>query len=113
MERKLYFFAIFFITILIIRTFLYVHPTPGPTINGFRIHHYMFGLVLAPIGALAGSIALYAMGVGLFIDELGYLIIGGKTHEENYSKASLLLLGLFIMLTFLFREQLLFWKALK
>ncbi len=110
MESKLFFFTIFFITILITRSFLFVHPTPGPTINGFRIHHYMLGLVLAPVGALAGSVALYAMGVGLFVDELGYLIIGGKTHEENYSKASLLLLGLFIVLTFLFRKQLLFWS---
>ena len=110
MEVKLYFFIIFFITILVTRVFLYVHPTPSPTINGFRTHHYMYGLVLAPTGALLGSVTVFAVGVGLFVDELGYLLIGGKNHEENYSKASLLLLTLFILLAYIFREQMLFWK---
>ena len=110
MEVKLYFFIIFFITILVTRVFLYVHPTPSPTINGFRTHHYMYGLVLAPVGALVGSVTIFAVGVGLFVDELGYLLIGGKTHEENYSKASLLLLTLLIVLAYIFREQMLFWR---
>src|SRR3989344_1287872 len=109
MEIKLYFFVIFFITILLTRVFLYINPTPAPTINGFRTHHYMYGLVLAPAGALLGSVTIFAVGTGLFVDKLGYLLIGGKTHEENYSKASLLLLGLFVVLAYIFRGQLLFW----
>ena len=110
MEIKLYFFVIFFITVIVTRVFLYLHPTPSPTINGFRTHHYMYGLILAPTGALLGSVTIYAVGVGLVVDELGYLLIGGKTHTENYSKVSLLLLGLFVILVYIFRKQLLFWK---
>lgn len=110
MEIKLYFFVIFFITIFVTRVFLYIHPTPAPTIKGFRTHHYMYGLVLATAGVLLGSVTLYAVGIGLFIDEFGYLLIGGKTHEENYSKTSLLLLALFVVLAYIFRGQLLFWK---
>ena len=108
MEIELYFFVIFFITILLTRVFLYVHPTPAPTINGFRAHHYMYGLILAPAGALLGSVTIFAVGAGLFVDELGYLLIGGKTHEENYSKTSLVLLVIFIVLAYIFREQILF-----
>lgn len=110
MEPKLSFFAIFLITILLIRVFLYAHPTPALTINGFRTHHWMYGLLLAPAGALLGSVALYAVGIGLFVDELGYVLIGGKTHEDNYSKASLFLLGIFIVAVFLLKGQLLFWR---
>ena len=110
MEIKLYFFVIFLITILLTRVFLYIHPTPAPTISGFRTHHYMYGLVLALAGALFGSVTIFAVGVGLFVDELGYLLIGGKTHEENYSKASLILLSIFIVLAYIFREQMLFWR---
>ena len=110
MDIKLYFFAIFFITILTTRVFLYFNPTPSLTIKGFRMHHHMYGLILAPAGVLLGNMAIYSVGVGLFVDELGYLIIGGKTHEENYSKISLVLLILFISLTYIFREQLLFWR---
>jgi len=109
METQLYFFLIFFATIILTRVFIFIYPISAPTINGFRTHHYMYGIILASIGALLGSIAIYAIGLGLFVDELGYLIIGGKTHEENYSKQSLLLLGFFIVLTYIFREQLLFW----
>ena len=109
MEVKLYFFVIFVITILITRVFLYFNPTSSPTIKGFRMHHYMYGLILAPVGILVSNVAIYAIGVGLFIDELGYLIIRGKTHEENYSKNSLMLLTIFVILTYIFKEQLLFW----
>lgn len=109
MENKLYFFVIFFVTIILTRIFLYFRPISAPTICGFRTHHYMYGLIIAPIGALLGSVAIYAIGVGLFVDEFGYLLIRGKTHEENYSKLSLLLLGLFIVLVYIFSDQLLFW----
>lgn len=109
MDIKLYFFAIFIITILITRVFLYFNPIPSATIKGFRVHHYMYGFIIAPVGILLGNVAIYAVGVGLFVDELGYLIIGGKTHEENYSKISLVLLTISIILTYIFRKQLLFW----
>ncbi len=109
MDIKLYFFVIFFASIILTRFFLYFHPTPAPTINGFRIHHYMYGLVLAPVGALLENVTTYAVGIALFVDELGYLLIAGKTHEENYSKASLFLLALSIVLVYAFRKQLLFW----
>ena len=70
----------------------------------------MYGFILAIMGALVESVTIYAVGVGLFVDELGYLLIGGKTHEENYSKTSLFLLVLFVVFVYIFREQLLFWK---
>lgn len=109
MEIRLYFFSVFLVTIIITRIFLYINPTPSPTIKSFRIHHYMYGLFLIPVGILLSNVAVYAVGVGLFIDEFGYLIIGGKTHEENYSKTSLILLIIFVILTYIFRNELLFW----
>ncbi len=110
MQIELYFFIIFLITILVTRTFLYFNPIPSPTVNGFRMHHYMYGIVLAPTGIALGNVTIFAIGTGLFIDELGYLLIGGKNHEDNYSKKSLILLLLFIIGTYIFREQFLFWK---
>ncbi len=69
----------------------------------------MYGLTLIPIGIVLSNITVYALGWGLFVDELGYLLLGGKTHHDNYSRASLFLLGIFIILTFIFRELLLLW----
>jgi len=69
----------------------------------------MYGLVLALVGVFLGSVVIYSIGLGLFIDEFGLLIGGGKTHKDNYSKLSLIILGAFVILVFIFRNQLLFW----
>jgi len=106
MLPKDYFIVVFIITILVIRIFTYLYPIPSPTVKGFRLHHYMYGLVIVPVGILLGSIAVYAVGLGLFVDEFGYLLIGGKTHEDNYSKWSLILLGIFMILVYIFRSKL-------
>ncbi len=65
----------------------------------------MYGLALAPIGVAFGSVVLFAIGLGLFIDELGYLLIGGSTHADNYSVSSLLLLCIVIILVYLGRHN--------
>ena len=109
MEIELSFFYFFLITIFLTRVFLWLKPISSPTIKGFRVHHYMYGLILIPIGILLNDIVIYALGFGLFVDKLGYLIIRGRTHKENYSKVSLVLLAVFIILVYIFRKQLLFW----
>lgn len=106
MVNAQHFFKIFLITILITRVFLYFNPTPSPTIHGFRTHHYMYGLMLVPIGIAISSVVLFAIGLGLFVDELGYLLIGGSTHADNYSTASLLLLCVFVALVYASRNKL-------
>ncbi len=83
------FFLIFLITIIITRVVLFVRPVASPTVKGFRMHHWMYGLFLVCIALLLHSIALYAIGLGLFVDELTYILIGGKTHKDNYSTISI------------------------
>ena len=104
-----YFFLIFAVTIILTRLILYFYPVlpfPAPTIGKFRIHHYMYGLVAIILGFISQSILIYAIGLGLFIDELTFLLMGGKTHEDNYSKISLLGTLIFIVIVFLFRRYL-------
>ncbi len=43
---------------------------------------------------------VYAVGLGLFVDELPFILIKGKTHEDNYSKKSLY--GLFVLIALVF-----------
>lgn len=69
----------------------------------------MYGIVLTLAGIIFSSIFVFAIGLGLFVDELGYLMMGGKTHKDYCSKISLILSGLFIILVYFFREQLVFW----
>lgn len=80
----------FLATILVTRIFLYFCPTPSPTLGAVRLHHYMYGVVAIVLGVALNILTLFAIGLGLFIDELTFLLIKGKTHKDNYSKISLL-----------------------
>jgi hypothetical protein len=99
-----YFFLIFAITIVITRVVVFLYPISSPAIGKFRVHHYMYGLVVSPIGLATHSIIVYAIGLGLFADELAYLLIGGKTHQDNYSKLSLLGTLILMILVFILRD---------
>src|SRR3989338_11491260 len=90
------FFLIFIITIIITRVSLFIAglyasdaDNLGVTLFGLRLHHYMYGLGLIPLGIVFAKVFLYALGWGLFVDELTYLLIGGQNHADNYSWISL------------------------
>ncbi len=103
-----YFFPIFLATIIITRVFIFVYPIPAPTFGKFRTHHYMYGLVCILVGLFFHSIMIYAIGLGLFVDELTYLLMRGKNHKDNYSKISLLGTLFFVIIVFIFEKYLLF-----
>lgn len=106
MNPQNYFFIIFLATILITRITLYFKQMSSPTIRGFRIHHYMYGIGLIFLGLVLNVLILYAIGFGLFIDQLTFILIKGKSHKDNYSKKSLIGTLLFIVIIFIFRSYL-------
>ena len=106
-------FAIFVLTILLTRIGLYVagrlveNPDEiGLSIKGLRLHHYMYGLVLAPVGLFLANVPLFAVGLGLFVDEATYLVMGGSTHADNYSWISLTGTFVLVVVVFLLRKYL-------
>ena len=115
LTKEDYFFLIFIGVILFVRLFLYLKPTPGPTVSGFRIHHWMVGLLLLGVASLfiplsstiswRVPLAIFAVGLALFVDELTYLLLGGQTHADNYSKVSLVGTSLFVGIIFFVRKH--------
>ncbi len=103
------YFLLTFITILITRVVVYIFNKPSPTIKTFRTHHWMFGLfftiILFCISSFYTNIYLLSISMGIFLDEIGFIIIRGKTHEDNYSPKSFMILIFFIILLFIFREN--------
>lgn len=103
------YFLVVMITIILIRVLVYLFPKPSPTVKNFRIHHWMYGLlctcILFSISHFYSNIYLLAISNGIFLDEIGFILMRGKTHEDNYSPKSFMILLLFILLVFILREN--------
>lgn len=102
------YFLFTFVTILITRIWVYIFNRPSPTIKNFRTHHWMYGLfftiILFFIARIYTNVYLLSISMGIFLDEIGFIVIGGKNHEDNYSAKSFMVLMFFILLLFIFRE---------
>lgn len=102
------YFLFTLITILVTRILVYFFNKPSPTIRNFRTHHWMYGLlftiILFCISNFYINIYLLSISMGIFFDEIGFILIKGKNHEDNYSPKSFMILLFFIILLFIFRE---------
>lgn len=102
------FFFVTFIVIILIWVFVYYFQKPSPTIKNFRLHHWMYGLaiilILFCISNIYTNIYMLSIGIGLFLDEIGFILLRGKTHEDNYSPKSFMILLVFILFLFIFKE---------
>ena len=78
-----YFFLIFLGTIAVTRVLL-LSKVAGPTIKGFRVRHYMYGIILIIISFFIQNLPMYALGLGLLIDELPPVLVKGPGHKSEY-----------------------------
>lgn len=96
------------ISTLMVRIAVWVNPVASPTINGFRLHHWMYGaagvLLLFVIRRFYKNIMLLGTALGVFLDEFGYILINGKTHEDNYSPMSFMLIMILEVVLFILRK---------
>ncbi|MBL4693975.1 hypothetical protein JKY72_01245 [Candidatus Gracilibacteria bacterium] len=117
MEDSKYFFLVFVLVLVLTRVGVYLwvyyvmnylHQAPPQTIMfGFRVHHYMYGILLMIIGAISKNMMISAVGMALFVDELPFVLRGVETHEANYSLLSNLGVVFFAFVVYFFRENLL------
>ncbi len=103
------FYAFTIASIIITRIWVYLFKKPSPTIKDFRTHHWMYGLlftiILFSISSFYTNIFFLSISIGIFLDEIGFIVIRGKTYEDNYSPKSFMILLFSIFLLFLFRES--------
>lgn len=98
------FFLFFLAAIVLARTIIFIYPNVMVTVGDVRAEHYMLGVVLILVGIFSRSVILYSLGLGLFIDQLAYLIIGGKTDQDYFSEVSMLGTLGFVIVILLCRE---------
>ncbi len=103
------YFLFTMITVIITRVLVYVYNKPSPTIKNFRTHHWMFGLMstilLFCISNYYTNIYLLSISMGIFLDEIGFIILKGKSHEDNYSPESFMILIFSLLLLFILKEN--------
>ena len=102
------FYLVTILTTLVTRIIVYFNPVPSPTVSGFRLHHWMYGaagvLVCLLIRRRYKNPLLLGAAMGVFLDEVGYILINGKTHEDNYSPLSFILIMVFEVILFVYRK---------
>lgn len=112
MANNEYFFLIFLGTIAITRLLLASRKMGKPAIRGFRLRHYMFGVVLVIFAFLVDNLTVYAIGWGLFADEIPLILIKGPGHrdehwqgcEDYYTPWCVSGVLILIFVTYLFRD---------
>lgn len=98
-----YIFIVILVTVALTRLWLFVRPTSSPRLQGFKLHHYMYGLVIGIIGYIFSVAALLGIGLGLIIDELP-LFIRYKNNDFHWKEYNSLYsrIGVVICLLLLF-----------
>ncbi|OGG61026.1 hypothetical protein A3C86_04180 [Candidatus Kaiserbacteria bacterium RIFCSPHIGHO2_02_FULL_49_16] len=110
MKNEDLFFLAFFLTILAVRLSVVIVPEVDILFNNIIIHHFWFGLIIAGISFLFTkhtlcTLLLLAVGTGLMMDELIFVLLGAGHDKEYWSIPSLLGVFIGVLAAFLLRRK--------
>ena len=78
-----YFFLFFLLAITMSRLILAFPKRVKPSLGDFRVRHYMYAVVLIPVGLYLNNIPTYAFGIGLLMDELPLILVKGLGYRDG------------------------------
>lgn len=84
MNNPDYFFLIFLLTIAVSRFVLAFPKRAKLSIGSFRIHHYMYAIVLIPLSFFIHNLTIFAFGVGFLADELPLIPVRGLGYRNEH-----------------------------
>jgi hypothetical protein len=115
MQTYNFFFIIVLSTVVLTRLWLLLKPISSPRLKGFKLHHYMYGLVVVGISVIFSNITLYGIGFGLIVDEMP-LFLTYKNNNYHWKEYNSLLsrLGVVfcLLLLYFFKKYLIFTSLL-
>ncbi len=110
------FLSIFFLTIFAVRALVLIVQEKSIVLFGSEIHHFYIGVVLVLLSGFSRffsrdsnlsnyDLILFAVGTGLIVDEIAFLIFTSGLHQEYFSListvGSLVFAGLLSLLFYL------------
>ena len=111
MKRENLFYLVLILTILITRISIIIVPEVDIILFNIIIHHFWFGVPLIflafviPKQKTYPKIFLYGIGVGLMIDQLIFMILGGGKDKEYWTLTSLLGTMIIILIIYPIRTK--------
>ncbi len=113
MKRKNLLYLSFILTIVIIRVGVFLIPGVDITVGKFILHHFWFGVLLLMInffikeGRFNQKFILFGIGLGLFLDELIFMLLGGGGDLQYWNIYSVIGTMLIVLLIFFLRGEIL------
>ncbi|MBS3124154.1 hypothetical protein J4437_06005 [Candidatus Woesearchaeota archaeon] len=99
------FLILFFLTIFLVRLLVVIVQEKSIVFLGSEVHHMFIGIILVLLSGFSKffsknseinkwDLILFAVGSGLIVDEVAFLIFTEGTHLEYFSMASMLGAGI-------------------
>lgn len=110
-KKENIFYLISVFTILVIRVWVFLFPLRKIIIFGILIHHFWIGIIiilfvlLLPRKYLGLKEILFPIGLGVAVDELIYMILGGGTVKDYWSPYSVSGVIIMMAIIFIFRDS--------
>lgn len=111
MEKYNLFYLTYFLTILVVRIYLYFFREVHIILWGVLVHHFWIGLILIIVSLFLYKkyekerLVIFGIGAALFFDQLVFILNGGGLTPAYLDIISLAGSIVFVILFFIFRKK--------
>jgi len=109
MKKKNLFYLIFVLTIILVRLLVFLIPDVEITLGNFVVHHFWFGVLLLILGILVKRKIRFwfvAIGLGLALDQLVFILLGGGRDAQYWAWPSVVSVVVLAIFVFALRKRL-------
>jgi len=115
MKKEDLFYAIFALTVFLIRLSIFIFPEHHIIIAGFLIHHFFIGIIFSAASCFAknknAKLFLFSIGIALMADELVFMALGGGLDKEYWSTYSFVGMLITSAIVFLLRKKIIYFQS--
>ena len=114
-KKENLFYILLILTIISIRLGVFLIPEVDVSFIGLNIHHFWFGVIIVLIALIVPKkydwvkIVLYAIGLGLIVDQLVFMLLGAGKDAQYWALPSLFGAIIIALIILPFRQKITDW----